>query len=148
MKTVCMRHEQAYDVGTCCPWCEPDPPGRAYSFAAPEPKAYELTTPWYRLDQINSSVGVRTFEDVVSRRVALRAARLDELAEQVKKLWNKHDMSAAMVPRQPLILADPECPPGYAYATSFNEADDSYTVKIKYDFFAHPSYICKVKLPE
>lgn len=25
MKTVCAKHQEAYEVGKCCPWCEPEP---------------------------------------------------------------------------------------------------------------------------
>lgn len=140
MKTVCMRHEQAYEVGTCCPWCEPEPPGRAYSFPA------------------RPVVGARwaagTF---VSGKVEQPRLTLADMEAYLKKLW--HDPVREKMEKYyrdavdllwrletPRLLADPECPPNMAYA--FNPADESYTYKLTVPVVTvHPSYLCKVKLP-
>lgn len=35
MKTVCRKHEQAYDADAGCPWCEPEPAAQAATAAHP-----------------------------------------------------------------------------------------------------------------
>jgi hypothetical protein len=159
MKTVCMRHEQAYEVGQCCPWCEPDPPGRAYSFPSKPAASAFFGVDW----------AVKgTFADGLAREVtsmreydAFIAQTNAHMRKQMERLWQQavaamlkpgptspHDdrVDALTFGSAPRVIADPDCPPGFAY--TYNPLDESYTYRLTVPVVkVHPSHLCKVKLP-